>query len=61
MKTEKSRAAWVTSVYPFGRIKTKAKPQGVEDEENLIVSLEHFDDIVMVDKSKIHGKLLSIC
>ena len=61
VKTEKLRVAWVTSVYPFGRIKTKAKPQGVEDEENLIVSLEHFDDIFMVDKSKNHGKLLSIC
>ena len=62
VKTEKSRVAWVTSVYSFGRIKTKAKPQGVEDKENLIVSLEHFDDIVMVDKSKNHGKfLLLLC
>ena len=37
------------------------KPQGVEEKENLIVSLEHFDDIFMVDKSINHGKLLSIC
>lgn len=61
MKTEKSRVAWVTSVYPFGRIKTMAKPQGAEDKENLIASLEHVDDIAMVDKSINHGKLLSIC
>ena len=51
---------WVRSVYPFGRIKTMAKPQGAEEKENLIVSLEHVDDIIVVDKSINHGKLLSI-
>ena len=43
--------SWVRSVYPFGRIKTMAKPQGAQEKENLIVSLEHVADIVMVDKS----------